>query len=244
MKGPRLRDSKNLKTHEIYPLGQIPENIIKRIGAYIVYLLAIGRDDMTGDDWGDAFAYAINGVHLKSPVGIADVVFENRQAWSLKTVKKPKPFTGGQIRLISGRCSPDYSYGIANPHDDIQATGTAVLGIWNERINIARDHYNPVRTVVLVRNNDLSEFCIYEEDNYRYPTNEYRWKENKQHNFIGTRGEATCFTWQPHGSQFTIHSYIPENAIYFKVRKPNTIPQNIILADVGFSDDWISIVKR
>lgn len=66
MKGPHLRDSKNLKTHEIYPLGQIPENIIKRIGAYIVYLLAIGRDDMTGDDWGDAFAYAINGVHFQS----------------------------------------------------------------------------------------------------------------------------------------------------------------------------------
>lgn len=241
---PRLRDSKNLITHELYPLGQIPDTIIKKIGAYIVYLLAIGRSDMTGDDWGDAFAYAINGVHLKSPVGIADVVFDERQAWSLKTVKKRNPLVPGQIRLISGRCSPDFSYGIENPHDDIQATGTAVLGIWNERINIARDHYNPVRTVILVRSEDMSKFCIYEEDNYRYSTNEYVWKENTKHNFIGTKDGVTYFTWQPHGSQFTIHSRIPQNAICFKIRKPDIIPQSAILEEIGFSDEWISIIKR
>ena len=243
MKGPRLRDSNNLITRELYPLGQIPDEVIKRVGAYFVYLLATGRKDLSGDDWGDAFAYAINGTHLKSPVGIADFVYEDKQAWSMKTVKKTNPFRRGQIRLISGRCSPDYSYGIANPHDDLQATGRAVLGIWNERINIARDHYNPVRTVVLVRSEDMSSFCIYEEDNQRYSTNEYVWKENSKNNLVGMKGEQTCFTWQPHGSQFTIHSEIPENAIKFKIRKPDTISQEKIWETVGFSEDWVQIIK-
>ena len=241
MPTPRLRDSRRALTHELYPLGQIPDSIVKRLGAYIVYLLAAGRDDLTGDEFGDAFAYAIDGTHLKSPVGIADVVYDN-QAWSCKTVKKANPFTGNVVRLISGRCSPDYSYGIENPHDDLQATGTAVLGIWNERINIARDHYNPVRTVILVRSEDMSSFCIYEEDNYRYATNEYIWKENRQNNLIGVKGEKTCFTWQPHGSQFTIHSDMPSNAIKFKVRKPHSISKEQIWDAVGFDESWIEII--
>lgn len=241
MPGPRLRDSRNLTTHELYPLGQIPEAVIKKLGAYFVYLMASGRDDITGDDFGDAFAYAIGGTHLKSPLGIADVVYE-RQAWSMKTVKKTNPLRSGSIRLISGRCSPDYSYGIQDPHEDIQKTGTAVLGIWNERVNIARDNYNPVRTVILVRSEDLSTFSIFEEDNYRYSTNEFVWEENPNGNLVGKRGERTCFTWQPHGSQFTIHTDIPADAIKFRVRKPKAIPQEKILEAVGFNEDWVQIL--
>lgn len=30
------------------------------------------------------------------------------------------------VKLISGRCSPDYSYGITDPHKDVQKTGEAV----------------------------------------------------------------------------------------------------------------------
>ena len=241
MPGPRLRDSRNLLTHELYPLGQIPKPVIKKLGAYIVYLMATGKDDITGDEFGDAFAYAIGGTHLRSPLGIADVVLD-RQAWSMKTVKKPDPLRPGSIRLISGRCSPDYSYGIQDPHEDIQKTGTAVLGIWNERVNLARDNYNPVRTVILVRSEDLSTFCIFEEDNYRYSTNEFIWEENRNGNLVGMRGERTYFTWQPHGSQFTIHSEIPADAIKFRVRKPDAIPQEKILSAVGFNDDWVHIL--
>ena len=125
---PRLRDSAQSRTNILWPLGQIPDEVIKKIGAYIVYLLASGRDDITGDEWGDAFAYAINGTHLHSPVGIADVVYEN-QAWSCKTVKKGNPFNPGKVRLISGRNNPNFSDDIQNPYDDIQLTGLSVLGI-------------------------------------------------------------------------------------------------------------------
>ena len=141
MEHPKLRDSTRLLTHELYPINEIPENIIRKLGRQLVYLLCIGRKDLSGDDWGNVFAEAIGGVHLQSPIGIADVVYD-KMAWSMKTVKKDNPHTSNfSIRLISGRCSPDYSYGISDPHEDIQKTGRAVLNIWNERVNIAQDYY-------------------------------------------------------------------------------------------------------
>ena len=89
-----------------------------------------GRKDITGEDWGDIFSKAIDGKHLNSPLGIADVV-KGKTAWSMKTVKTAHPLTAKKVRLISGRCSPDYSYGIEDPHADIQKTGETVLAIWN-----------------------------------------------------------------------------------------------------------------
>ena len=175
MKHPRLRDSKRLLTHEPYPINDIPEEVIKKIGKNLVYLLCVGRKDLSGDDWGDVFAEAIGGEHLQSPIGIADVTYQ-KMAWSMKTVKSTNPHReDSAVRLISGRCSPDYSYGITDPHEDIQRTGRAVLNIWNERVNIAYDYYNPVRTSILVRSNDMLSFSLFEEENHRFITNAFTW---------------------------------------------------------------------
>lgn len=77
-------------------------------------MIYIGRKDISGNDFGDAFADSIGGSHLESPVGIADVVLD-KNCWSVKTVKIKDPFNCSTVRLISGRCSPDYSYGHNRP---------------------------------------------------------------------------------------------------------------------------------
>ena len=181
---------------------------------------------------------------LQIPVGRADVVL-GKMAWSMKTVKNASPFTARSVRLISGRCSPDYSYGITDPHENIQRTGTAVLGIWNERINIAQDNYTPLRTSVLIRSNDLLSYCIYEEETHRYATNEYKWEVNPNGNLIGKSLETgeTCFTWQPHGSQFTIHSKVPSNAVKFKIKQPPMVSKEDILKAINFDSSWVDIIK-
>lgn len=244
MNHPKLRDSKKLKTQELYELSQIPEDIIKKIGAHVVYMLHTGRTDMTGDDWGNIFADVIGGTHFNSPIGIADVA-HGKMAWSMKTVKTSKPFSCKNVRLISGRCSPDYSFGITDPHEDIQRTGQAVLAVWNERISIAYEEYNPVRVNVLVRNNDLTEFNIFEEYIERYRTNDFIWKENKNGNLIGIKKSTneTYFTWQPHGSQFTIHAKVPDDAIKFKIRRPPIVPIEEALKSIHFDESWIQIIR-
>lgn len=113
MKHPKLRDSKRLLTNELYSIGDIPQEYIVKIGGHVVYLIHSGRKDMAGDDWGDIFADVIGGKHLASPVGIADVEY-GKMAWSMKTVKISNVFDCENIRLISGRCSPDFSFGITD----------------------------------------------------------------------------------------------------------------------------------
>ncbi|MGP1369158.1 MAG: hypothetical protein ACTTKX_07870 [Treponema sp.] len=240
---PKLKDSKKLTTKELYPLNIFPDNLITEIGSYFVYLLYIGRTDITGADWGDAFAQAIKGLHLDSPVGIADVVL-NKNCWSMKTVKNSDPFSAKNIRLISGRCSPDYSYGITDPHKDVQKTGEAVLGIWNERVNIANDRYSQLRTSILIRSNDLLSYSLFEEETLRYRTTDYRWDVNKNGNLIGLdKNEKVCFTWQPHGSQFTIHTEIPDSSVKFTIKQPPKLERKEILEKIHFDTSWITIIK-
>lgn len=244
MKHPRLRDSKKLITNEPYPINELPDDLIVRIGGNLIHLLCIGRKDITGTDWGNVFADAISGEHLDSPIGIADVTL-GKMAWSMKTVKKDTPFSAQNVRLISGRCSPDYSYGITDPHADIQQTGRAVLGIWNERVNIAQDNYNPIRTSVLIRSKDMLSYCLFEEDNHRFRTSDYIWEVNSNGNLIGKEISSgnICFTWQPHGSQFTIHTRVPENAIKFTIKQPPMLTKEAILETIHFDSSWIEIIK-
>lgn len=244
MKHPKLRDGHKLATTELYPINEIPDEIIIKIAGYFAYLLYVGRKDITGEDWGDAFAKAIEGTHLDSPVGIADVV-KGKMAWSMKTVKNKNPLAVKKVRLISGRCSPDYSYGITDPHENIEKTGRAVLGIWNERINLALDHYNPVRTLVLIRSEDCLSFCLFEQDTHRYPSNNFVWEVNGNGNLIGKSKVSgqTNFTWQPHGSQFTIHEDVPPNAVRFTLRKPPVMSTESVLSAIQFDESWVKITR-
>jgi len=241
-KRPRLRDSKRLKTKTLYPLNVFPNELIKKIGSNLIYLIYIGREDITGKDWGDIFADAINGEHLDSPVGIADVILE-KNCWSMKTVKIKDPLNAKNVRIISGRCSPDYSYGITDPHKDIQKTGEAVLNIWNERVNIASDHYSRIRTVILIRSYDLLSYKLFEEETGRFRTTDYHWEVNNNGNLIGKdEFENIIFTWQPHGSQFTIHAKVPDTAVKFSIKKPPVLNKTDVLKSINFKDDWVNIL--
>ena len=221
MRSPKLRDNKNRQANEPYNLGCIPEDIICNISKWIVYNFAVGKSDINGEDWGDIFAKAISGEHL------------NNHSHSCQ-----------YVRVISGRCSPDYSYGISDPHENVQATGTAVLGIWNERINIAKDKFEPLRSSLLIRNPNVLEFCLYEHELARYNTANYQWTENRNGNLIGIEKDTGkhIFTWQPHGSQFTIHYDIPTSATRFSIRRPPVLDFEKTMESIGFAEDWVTIL--
>ena len=84
MQRPRLRDNQGKGPFELYPLGQIPDDVIYNIAKWMTYHFAVGKSDITGDDWGDIFAKAIGGGHLDKPLGLADVIYEG-MAWSTKS---------------------------------------------------------------------------------------------------------------------------------------------------------------
>jgi len=238
----RLRGKKH-RTKDTWELGSIPEDIVVAIGKQLIYRAAIGDTDITGNTFSTAFANAIGGVDLTSPLGVVDVV-RKKNVWSAKTIKASDPFTLGTARLISGRNSVDYSLGISDPHADVRRTGKAVLSIWNERINEAVTQYgNALRLIVLVRNCEKNKFVLFEGVNTKFAPNDYQWKENTRGNFEG-REKVTGihkFTWQPHGAQFTILRQVPGSAIKFSIREQEQIGQDRILSLIEYDDDWITI---
>jgi hypothetical protein len=213
------------------------------LGKQIVHRLAIGHGDISGEDFGTVFARAVGGVHRSRPIGLSDVEWDGC-AWSVKTVKVSRPFSQQSVRLISGRNSPDYSLGIENPHANPNATGHAVLAIWNKRVNEGMDEHEDLRIAVLVRNMEVREFVLFEGAAERFVPDDYEWSFNRNNNLEG-RNKVTGqhnFTWQPHGSQFTIIRDIPGSARRFSIT-PNVqlVDPAAILAYVGYRDDWIDI---
>jgi len=231
-------------TTELYPIGQLPNKALVKIGKAIAYKIVVGQSDISGDDWGDIFADAFGAKHLASPLGLVDVLVNN-MAWSTKTVKIPNPHTATNIRVISGRCSPDFSYDITDPRADIQKTGDAVLSIYNERINISRAKYEQLRSVFLIRNVPKCEFLIFEHDLCKYNTGDYEWRENSKRNFEGFNKITNkhCFTWQPHGAQLTIKHWIPASAQRFKIKKPEALDYEKTMELIGFNDSWVTILN-
>ena len=223
-------------------MGQFPREIIYQISKWLVYNFAVGKSNISGEDWGDIFAKAIDGDHLSSPVGLADVVVEG-QAWSVKSIQHTNPHNCKPVRVISGRNSPDYSYGITDPRKDIQKTGEAVLGIWNERVNIALDKFDSLRTVILIRNISTLEFTLFETETHKFVPADYIWSENKRKNFEGHDliSQKHNFTWQPHGSQFTIKYTVPGSAVKFQIKRPPVLDFDQTMKQIGFNNEWVTI---
>ena len=217
MPKPKLRGSAKQRSSP-YPLGEIPRKVAVAVGRQIVHRLAVGHANITGDDFGGIFAKAIEGDHRSSPLGVADVVW-NGCAWSAKTVQHNNPFNAETLRLISGRNSPDYSLGISDPRKNIETTGRAVLAIWNSRVNEALSEHDDLRVIVLVRDMNAREFVLFEQEARRYVPDNYRWTVNERGNFEGYNRQdgERLFTWQPHGSQFTVHRKVPPAASKFRI---------------------------
>jgi len=239
---PRLRGRASRRSGP-YPLGQIPDRLLFDIARQLVHRLAIGHSDITGDDFGTIFANAVGGEHRGRPLGVADVVM-NGCAWSVKTVLGTRPYEMPIVRLISGRNSPDYSLGIANPHANPENTGRAVLSVWNARVNEALDQHDDLRIVVMIRNMITRQYRIFEEEGQRFTPNDFRWEFNQRGNLEGynrVSGEHQ-FTWQPHGSQFTVFRHVPASARSFSIN-PNVpmVSPDAILAEIGFDPHWITI---
>lgn len=242
MPGPRLRTPDRYPPP--YPLNRFPSDFASKVGKRLIYLLATRPNpSIEGDDWEQTFAAAIGANWKRTSTGLDDIDL-GTCAWGAKTVKSTRPFTAENIRLISGRNSPDFSYG--RRPDDPNLLGNMVLGIWNERVNNARSHYHHVRTVVLLKGIDWEQFSIYELPTEFYPIDRFRWEYNDNNNLRGFHKETGThtFTWQPHGSQFTIIRPVPADKLRLRLRRPPSPTETSIedfLDGLGYNDAWIRV---
>ena len=103
-----------------------------------------------------------------------------------------------------------------------------------------------MRTVVLIKSNDLSEVVVFEFETIRYDHELYKWEWNKNNNLIGIekKTEEHRFTWQPHGSQFTIIEEVPEKSLVIRIKQPKTLDKEQILEALGFDKSWITVIQK
>ena len=245
MVGPKLKTVN--KATAPYSMGEFPKSFIYHFAEEIVYRLAT-KDTMKleGDEWEEVFAKCIGAEWKPSNVGLDDVVLGNC-CWSAKTVFGNKYLNRQKrVRLISGRNSPVFSYGEEKitPSADPDHIGALVLDIWNERVSAIRQIFKFARTVVLVKSKDFSDFLIFEMDTVRYDPELYYFKWNKDGNLEGFEKSTHehKFTWQPHGSQFTILEDIPEGRVHVKVKRPEKMNKDEVLNTVGFAPNWIQVL--
>lgn len=242
-KTPRLRNVE--KYHPPFPLNKFPKNFAVNLGREIVYLLASrGNARLEGSDWEEIFARLVGAKWKPSNVGLDDIVLE-QTAWGAKSVKNRNPSTVSKIRLISGRNSPVYSFGDkevseCNPNE----LGEKVLAIWNERVAGIRKHYKHVRTVVLIKSDDLLELAAFELETVIYSEDQFWWQWNERNNLEGfsKSSDQHIFTWQPHGSQFTIIENVPDERLAIKIRKPPILDRDAVLKSIKFDESWVQVI--
>ena len=242
---PKLRTVN--KSVSAFPLNEFPKGFPFLLGKELIYLLASkGKSELEGSDWESIFASCIGADWKPSNVGLDDVIIGNT-AWGAKTVKATKPSIQKKVRLISGRNSPIYSFGEridtkANPN----TVGSLILDIWNERVSAIREKFKHLRTVVLIKSSDLSEVVVFEFETIRYDNELFKWEWNKNNNLVGYEKKSAehRFTWQPHGSQFTIIEDVPETSLVINIKQPKTLDKEKILTALGFDKSWITVTHK
>lgn len=245
VESPKLRNVN--KVIAPFPMNKFPSSFIECFAEEIVYLHATKNPvSIEGPEWEQVFARCVGAEWKPSNVGLDDVVLGNC-CWSAKTVKSNRRNLGKlhDVRLISGRNSPVYSYSedIVSKKTDPNQIGRMVLEIWNERVSAVREVYKFARTVVLVKGENHEEFLIFEANTVRYDSDRYIFSWNVHDNLVGHEKSTGrhCFTWQPHGSQFTIVEDVPKERLHLKITPPKCLEKRKILDAVGYSfnDYWI-----
>ncbi len=158
--------------------------------------------------------------------------------------KNPKTFK--RVRLISGRNSPAYSFDETNLAANPNELGTFVLDIWNERVSAIREKFKHLRTVVLIKSDDLLTLAVFEFETVRYDPELFFWEWNQNNNLIGYDKEKRKhrFTWQRHGSQFTIIEEVPDDCLLIEMKEPPKLEKESVLNALNFDETWVTVTTR
>lgn len=254
---PRLRKAQTVKP--LYDLNCFPHGFAEEVAKQIFAIRATSifsdkEVDVTGNLWEQIFA---NGIGAKREtaisLGIDDIQSPSTSsAWSAKTVKwtnknsiveKIRDGTA-KIQLISGRNSPTYSFDVTpNPNSsDPSEVGDMIIEIWNHRVKEVRAKFTHLRTVTMVKCNNLNKIVIFEKETELYRSADFNWDWNRNNNLVGSSNGEKKFTWQPHGSQFTINNVrIPTNAAIISISKPKQVSREDLLRAADWNEESFSV---
>ena len=238
---PKIRSSKNA----VHPLNEIPRKVIIEICKRLAFREYMGENDLTGDQWAQVFAEAIDGDFKKSMTDLPDVT-KNSTFWSAKTIRHSTDVNSLNLfPIISGRNNIFKSFNLEKGFDPVSKpneSGEMILEIWNSRLKNAISNFADARECVLIRNPNMDDFILFEKKLHFFDPKKYTWEPNENDNLYGYDSEGiNCFRWQ-NTAQFTIMETLPQNFIHFKIPKHNQrITLEEVLGVIGFTSKSITI---
>ena len=103
--------------------------------------------------------------------------------------------------------------------------------------------HDEARMLVFIRDMVTRQFTIFEREIVKYPVNNFDWIVNNHGNFEAYESDRHAFTWQSHGSQFTIIEPVPEGATKFRItRNVPVLSMSQIIRLTRFKPDWVEIL--
>lgn len=70
------------------------------------------------------------------------------------------------------------------------------------------------------------------------------WNKRKNLKAYNKKSGEHNFTWQPHGSQFTIVGTVPDNRLAIRIKQPPYLNQDDVLKALNFDASWIEIISE
>ena len=127
---------------------------------------------------------------------------------------------------------------------DSNKLGAMLLEAWNKSLSVVRG-FDEERFSVLFVGMDSPCAVFFEVPIVPFEPSEYAWDWNEDDGLDGyvKRTGGQRFTWQPHGSQFTITTVIPDNRLKLRIRQPPRLDREEVLTQLKFDPSWVEIVK-
>jgi len=93
---------------------------------------------------------------------------------------------------------------------------------------------------------DLLKLAVFEFETIRYDPELYTWNWNENRNLVGFEkvNNSHRFTWQPHGSQFTIIEEVPEDCLLIKIKDPPKLAKGEVLKALNYDETWVTVTRR
>lgn len=217
-----------------------------KIAKSVISELALkDSSEVSESTWAKIFADSVEADYQPWNFGLGDFVSTNA-AWNVKTVWVGNPVSHQTVNLPFGKIYPQALLSLYHNDIDPQLIGEQVLQIWNERVNAVRARFADLRTVVLLKSRDLTRLAIFEFETTFYPPEQYFWQENEEGNLEGLERTTRFhkFTWQPHGSQFTIIEPVPEDCLLITLKQPPKLEKDEVLKAIRFDESWISVRRK
>ncbi len=210
-------------------------SFVQELGKDLTFLLATrGRLELDNEEWARTLERATRSESSGRAILRRARCF---RVWH--------PFATRHVSLTNTLHLPvDFDKAVSECAADPNKLGAMILETWNKSLSVVRG-FDEERFSVLFAGKDSSSAVFFEVPIVSFEPSEYVWEWNEDEGLDGyEKGtDVQRFTWQPHGSQFTVISRVPDNRLKLRIRRPQLLDRDSVLEQLKFDPSWVEIVR-